>query len=245
MKNKKTLLALFLAAFSSAVFAQSVVITPKKVIYKRTKPNDEYRKTFTLTHPKVKAVNAVLARKIEAAIGFEKNMEISLKEEIGGDIQWLEEGFYDVKYNQNGVLSINLFITGAGAYPSSVNKTIVVDLKTGNRIGPAAVFTNLDGLLAKIKQIQQEKIKANFEERKTDTDFMEVRDEIEELLKKSDFKASDLEGFSVDEKGVTFFYDYGFRHAVQALEPDGDYFLSWAEIKPFVKRTGLLGKFVR
>ena len=58
------------------------------------------------------------------------------------------------------------------------------------------------------------------------------------------FTADDLEGFSVGDDGVTFTFDYGFPHVVKALEPDGKYFMTWNELRPFIKRGGLLGRFV-
>ena len=245
MKIKLLLIPAAIFILSSAAFSQSVVITPKKTVYKRAKPESEYRKTFEITYPKVKAATPAVSRKIEAALSYEKNFEINLKEEINGEYQGLELADFEVGYNKNGVLSVSLFMEGWGAYPSSSTKWIVVDLKTGNRIKPAAVFTNLDGLTAKLKEIQQEKIKANDEELKSDSEYMELREDIAEELKDVDFTADNLEGFSLDEKGVTFHYDYGYRHAIRALAPDGEYFMSWAAIKPFIKSASLLGKFIR
>jgi hypothetical protein len=244
MKIKLSLTLLWLLAFASIAVAQSVVITPKKVTYKRTKPITDFKKTFTVNYPKVKAANAALSRKIESVISFEKNFNFSLKEEMG-EIQWLEEGDYEVLYNKNGILSINLFITGSGAYPDSSNKTIVVDLKTGNKVLPVNVFTDISGLIGKIKQIQKENIKKGIEEIKTDPDFQSGQAEIEARLKRADFKPGDLEGFSISGEGVTFTYDYSFPHVIQALEPNGSYFMRWAEIKPFIKPAGLLGRFIR
>jgi hypothetical protein len=43
---------------------------------------------------------------------------------------------------------------------------------------------------------------------------------------------------------VTFLYDAGFPHAIQALEPNGNYFFSYAELRPFIKKDGLLGTFI-
>src|SRR5215213_402932 len=209
MKIKPILLLLMLGLFSMVAFAQSsVVVTPKKVTYTRRKPNADYKKTFTVTYPKVKAASPALAKKIEAAIGYEKNLGFTLKEEISGDVQWLEEADYEVKYNKNGILTVNLFITGTGAYPSSANETVVVDLKTGNKVLPANVFTNINGLIGRIKQIQQEKIKSGVEEIKSDPSYTELQTEIEEQLKNADLKAANLEGFAVETDGVTFFYDY-------------------------------------
>ncbi|HEY8562878.1 MAG TPA: hypothetical protein VIL74_21045 [Pyrinomonadaceae bacterium] len=237
------LAAVFL--FSAAAFSQSVIITPKKTVYRRLKPESDYRRTFTITYPKVKAASLVLSRKIESVLSFEKNFELNLKEEIAGEYQWLESGDYRVGFNRNGVLSIELFIEGSGAYPSTSVRRIVVDLQTGNRIKAPDAFANPDALAARVRQIQREKIEANYEDRREDEDFKELREDIAEELKDVDFTAENLEGFTVDDKGVTFHYDYGFRHAIRALEPDGDYFLAWTEIKPFIKPAGLLGKFVR
>lgn len=231
--------------FSSAAFSQTVTITPKKTVHKRVRPESDYRATFTITYPKIKAANPALSKKIEAALSYEKNFEIDIKEQIESDEQWLEEADFDVIYNQNGLLCVNLFMTGSGAYPTTSNRRLVVDLKTGDVVTPENVFTDIEGLLAEIRKIQQANIREGIEELQADRDFQEVRDEIEGILKNADFKAEDLKGFAVDANGVTFSYRYGFRHAIQAMEPNGDYSLSWAELRPFIKPTGLLAGFVR
>jgi hypothetical protein len=59
-----------------------------------------------------------------------------------------------------------------------------------------------------------------------------------------EFKIENLNEFSVSSKGVTFLYDAGYPHVIQALEPNGRYFLSYAELKPYIKPGGLLGQFV-
>src|SRR5215203_3739395 len=117
MKIKFFFPLLFLFAFSSFVLSQSVVITPKKVTYTRRKPIADYKKTFTINYPKVKASTVALSRKIEAALSYEKNFQFTLQEEMG-EIQWLEESDFEVVYNKKGVLCIILFINGMGAYPS-------------------------------------------------------------------------------------------------------------------------------
>ena len=242
MKIKLFLPLLLVFGLSTVAFAQSVVITSKKTTYTRRKPIADFKKTFTINYPKVKASTAALSRKIEAALGYEKNFGFTLKEEMS-EIQWLEEAVYEVGYNKNGILSVNLTISGSGAYPDSSGKTVVVDLKTGNKVLASNVFTNINGLIGKLKELQQAEIKQGIEEIKKEPDL--AGENPEDLFKESDLKAANLEGFAVDEKGVTFTYDYGFPHAIQALELDGKYFLSWAELKPYIKRTGLLGRFVR
>ncbi|HYJ45883.1 MAG TPA: hypothetical protein VEV81_04655, partial [Pyrinomonadaceae bacterium] len=59
------------------------------------------------------------------------------------------------------------------------------------------------------------------------------------------FKSADLDDFSVGARGITFLYDAGFPHVVQALEPVGRYFFSYAQLKPYIKRDGPLALFIR
>jgi len=242
MKIKILLLLLLVFAFSSITFAQSVVITSKKVTYKRPKPEMDFKKTFMINYPKVKAANARLSKKIETTISYEKNLALNLKDELG-EIQWLEEADYEVGYNQNGILSINLFVSGSGAYPSSSSKTIVVDLRTGNKVRYIDVFKNLNELITKIRTMQKEEIKEAIKVIKEDPDYNDL--DTDELFQNKDFKLAYFEGFSLDDQGVTFGYNYGFRHAIRALQPDGTYFFSWAQLKPFIKPAGLLGRFIR
>jgi hypothetical protein len=242
MKIKLFLLTALLF-FVPAVFAQKVLITPKKIIYKRLKPNDDSKKTFIVTYPKVKAANAVLAKKIETAISFDKNLKLELNEEIKGDIQWLEEAEYDVLYNNRGILCVDLFVTGWGAYPSSSTKTVVVDLRTGKKIGPGDVLTNFPALVARLKILQRKDIAEGIKVIKADPDFSD--ENTDELFKDADFTAADLDNFAVFATGVTFYYDYGFPHVIQALEPDGSYFVKWKDLKPFIKPGSQFAQFAR
>jgi len=242
MKIKILLLSTLVFVFSTIAFAQSVVITSKKITYTRPKPELDFKKTFKINYPKVKAANAALSKKIETTISYEKNFDFTLKEEMG-EIQWLEEADYTVDYNKNGILSIELFVTGSGAYPSSSIKNVVVDLKTGNPVRPVDVFTNLNALVAKIRIMQKAEVKEAIKVIREDPDYND--ENTEELFQNKDFKLADFEGFSLYEKGATFRYNYAFRHAIQALQPDGTYFFSWAQLKPFIKPAGLLGRFIR
>ena len=242
MKIKILFGLLFVLAFSFASFAQSVRITPKKVTYKRPKPIADYKKTFTVTYPIVKAATPALSRKIERTISYEKVSNLNIEEEKG-EIQWLEEADYEVKYNKNGILTITLFVTGTGAYPSTFLKTVVVDLKTGNRVAPQDVFTNLAKLAAKAKEKQKAEVEKSLKEIKSDPANKDYDDF--NFFENTDFTVENLEEFAVDDKGVTFIYDYGFPHVIFALQPDGKYFFSWAELKPFIRRGGLLAKFIR
>lgn len=238
----KLLLGLLIFACSFPVFAQSVTITPKTVKYTRPKPIADFKKIFTVTYPKVKAATPALSRKIENAISFENNFELNIEEERT-EIQWLEETGFDVGYNKNGILTITLSVSGTGAYPSVYKKTVVVDLKTGNRVAPPGVFTNLKALAAKVKAAQKAEIEKTLKEIKSDPENKDY--EPFDFFDNTDYAVENLKEFAVDDKGVTFIYDYGFPHVILALQPEGRYFFSWKQIKPFIKRDGLLARFVR
>lgn len=241
MKIKSLLFIALIALFSSIASAQSVVITPRKISYKRPKPLSEYKKSFTVTYPKVKGLNPALARKIENAISYEGAFDLKVKEEIS-EIQWLEEAGYQVDYNKNGILSVTLRIDGSGAYPSGVEKPVVVNLKTGEKVSPRDVFVRLNALVAKCKDVQRAEVK---------TAVAEIKKENPEeenpatLFQDTNFTLKDLNKFSVSDKGITFWYDYGFPHVIQAFQPEGRYFFSWAKLQPFIKPGGLLARFVR
>lgn len=233
---------ILLLIFVPAVFAQTVVITPHKTVYRRPKPLVAYKKSFTVVRPRVRGLSAALNKKVENTISYERVSNLNIREEIR-EIQWLEEASYEVNYNKNGILDITLIVSGSGAYPSDYQKTVVVDLKTGAQARPQDVFTNLAGLAAKVKKAQQAEMKNAREEYKKDPDSADF--DPSEYFGQADFTVKNLNEFTLSDKGLTFIYDYGFPHVVQAFQPSGRFFYSWAELKPFVRRDGLFGKFVR
>jgi hypothetical protein len=240
--NRKLLLILIVIAAAVAAYGQSVQVTPKRVVYKRPKPIMDFKKEFSVTYPKISGVSRPLAAKIEKAISYSSNLNFKVRDELG-EYQWLEEASFDVDYNKRGILSVYLTLMGTGAYTSSFGKNVVVDLKTGNRVTPAAVFVNLDGLAAICRQRQEDEMKDALEAIKRDEPgFAESANE---FFKIANFRAANLDWFLIDDNGVTFVYDYSFPRIALNLQPDGRYVFSWAELKPYIKRGGLLGKFIR
>jgi hypothetical protein len=242
MKIKSLLLIVAMAVLCQGIAAQPVTITGKKIVYKRPKPFSPEKKTFWINHPRVKAATPALSKKIQAAISFEKVIPLSVNEEIN-EVQWLEEADFKVDYNNNDILTVTLTIYGSGAYPSSSDKTIVVDAKSGNRVKASDIFVGLNGLAAMIRKAQEKEIAEAIEVIKKDPDIKET--DPESLFADANYTAADLKEFAVSDKGVTFIYDYGFPHVIEALQPDGKYFFSWAELKPFIKPAGLLTRVAR
>jgi hypothetical protein len=240
MKKHIFAIVLTILAFASFNLAQSVVITSKKTTYRRPKPMSAYKKTFTVTRPRVKASTPALSKKIEAAISYEKVSDLNIKEELS-EVQWLESADYTVNYNKNGILDLTLSVEGSGAYPSTYNRPVIVNTKTGGTVTPREVFTNLAGLAAKCKKAQEAEIKQAIIDIKKDNPDEENP---ASLFESSDFKIENLNKFTVSDKGITFLYDYDFPHVILALQPNGEYFFSWKALKPFVKPAGLFGRFV-
>ncbi len=243
MKLKPLVLLLFIIVFSSVAFSQSVTITSKKVTFNRAKPLADYKKSFTVNYPKVKAATPAVSKKIEKSISYETVLGVNVEEEKN-EIQWLETADFEVAYNKNGLLCMLLFAEGSAAYPSTNVKTVVVNTKIGTIIKPVDAFTNLKSLAVKLKKMQTSEIAAAKKEIIADKEnYGDVN--ADEMFDNTDFTVENIDEFAIDDKGVTFKYDYGFPHVSQALQPSGNYSMTWAELKPYVKKTGVFAKFAK
>lgn len=239
MKPRTILLVLFVGLASTAAAAQTVTIVPKKTIHRRPKPQVDFKKTFSIRSPIAKASTPALSQKITASISPIKVLDINLKEEMS-EYQWLEEADYKVLFNQQGILCVELWMTGTAAYPDSVTKTVVVDIGKGTRVAATDVLKDLDKLAPLVKKKQRAEIDSATKEMRSDPDARP-----DELFSETNFAVEDFKDFAVDASGVTFMYDYGFPHVLEALQPEGKYHFTWAELKPFIRSDGLLAQFVR
>lgn len=239
MKIKTILIGLTVALLSAAAAGQTVTIVPKKTVYRRPKPQVDFKRTFSIRSPIVTAATPALSQKITAAISPINVLEIDLKEEMN-EYQWLEEADYKVLFNQQGVLCVELWMTGTAAYPDGVTRTVIVDIAKGTRVTVHDVLTDLEKLAALVKKKQQAEVAAATKEMKSDPDA-----DPKALFSETNFTIEDFKEFAADATGVTFLYDYGFPHVFEALQPDGKYHFTWAELKPFIRTDGLLGRFVR
>ena len=243
MKIKRLFLAVLMLAFAGAGFAQTVKITSKKQVYTR-KPQEgfDHKKTFTVNFPKISGLSAALNKKTENSLSYERVFDFKLQEEIN-EFSWLDEADYEVIYNKNDLLSVALSINGSGAYPSGSTKHIVVNLKNGNPVKAKDVFIKIPELARLADKSLQARIKKEIAEMKKDS--AEDAQTMSEELNGKTFTAENLEFFSVSDQGVTFYYDYGLPHVIQALEPDNAFLFTFRQLKPYISPNGLLAKFVR
>ncbi|MFN6964040.1 MAG: hypothetical protein ACK4S4_09780 [Pyrinomonadaceae bacterium] len=238
MKLRRSILFLFALAAgllcSGDLWAQNVTVRPKVTVYHRKLPIADFKRTFTIRRPIVTARSPQLSKLITAAVDPVSILEIDIKDEIN-QTQWLTAADYRIVLNSRGVLSVEVWMEGVGAYPDGVTRWVVVDTANGLSVAARDVFTDLEKLAARIKRMQTaevQKVKA-------------AEPDSADLLSGADFTVADLDKFSVDARGVVFHYEYGFPHVAKALEPAGEFRLSWRQVKPFVKRGGLLERFVR
>lgn len=243
MKAKLLLIAAFLILSTSA-FSQSVVVTPKKTVYNRPNPSSEYKKSFTVNYPQVKAATPAISTSIESLLNYEKAFPgLSIKEQTTSE-EYLSEADYTVNYNKNNILDISLWYEGVGAYPSTFTKNLVINTQTGTRVRPADVFVKLPQLAAMVRKAQLAEIaKAKVEYKKDAAENENFTGD--EYFKAAKFTAVELNNFTISDEGVTFNYNYEFPHVVLALQPEGKYFFSWAQLKPYIKNDGLLSRFIR
>lgn len=241
-KNLISLLIFSFSLFAAVAAGQSFEIKGELVTYTRPDPLVEFKKTFTVNYPRVKASTPALSSKIESLLSYEKAFDFTIEEEKT-EQQWLEEADFDVPYMKNGLLSITLHITGSAAYPDHVVKRLNIDTVGGVRLFPKDVFRNLAGLAARVKQMQAAEIVKAKRAMRKDPEAQDL--DPNETFARANFRTTELNAFQVTEKGVTFYYDFGFPHVMKALEPDGEYHLSWKGIRPFVKPGSPLAKALK
>ncbi|MEO8042608.1 MAG: hypothetical protein ABI646_08370, partial [Acidobacteriota bacterium] len=130
-----------------------------------------------------------------------------------------------------------------------VTKFLVFDIRTGRKLNHSDLFipARLPDLLAKIRTVmkrgEEAALKKSEEMRSMLADFRAIDPEFHPLPEKIEFK--DLQGFGISDTGVTFKYDYGYPHVAEALEPPGDFFIAYYDLKPLIRTDGLLARFVR
>jgi hypothetical protein len=250
---KKSILALsVLLVLASLGLAQNISITPKKIVHKRIgKQVPREKRTFVVTYPLVSgSIAAATKKRLENTISYWRVFETTLQENQG-EYHWLSEMSYTVNYNKNGILDIALTQEGVGAYPDGQTVNLVVDLKTGEAIKFRDVFKSnsltrfAEMVNTKLNSEKQDTIqRINRGEFGGEND-KEANESLKEQVSGLIFTAETFNEFSINDKGVTIIYDAGFPHVIKAAQPDGRYFFTWAELKPFIKPDGLLGRFVR
>jgi len=224
-----------------------VVVRPRTIVIVRR----ELAKTFpgkqraTIKYPLISGLSdARVLRRVQSLLQVKNVFDTSVAEYRDGN--WLEEFSYEVSYNKNYILDITFTQDGLGAYPDTQTKHFAINLKNGAVIKASDAFLpqKLNGLLELVKgkfRAELRQVLVDLRESKSDPEDIRIAKEAQEAL---EFKLSDIDDFSISDKGVTFLYDAGYPHVIQAFEPEGRYFFSYPELKSYIKLDGPLGQFI-
>jgi hypothetical protein len=199
----------------------------------------------TIKFPVISGLDhARVLRRVQSILQIKNVFDTSVAEYR--EDNWLEEFDYKVNYNKNQILDITFSQSGSGAYPDSQTKHFAINLKNGTVIKASDAFEQhklipLAGLVGAKFRAELDRILKDLAESKSDPEGIRIAKEAQEAL---EFKLSDIDDFSIGDKGVTFLYDAGYPHAIQAFEPNGEYFFSYSELKSYIKRDGPLGQFI-
>ncbi len=235
---------------SRAAAIDRAIVTRKRVVIVRTGQlarQFPHKRRAVVTYPVVSGLSdARVLRKVRAALDLKNVFETSLVEYRQD--AWLEELDFKVNYNKHHLLDITFWQTGSGAYPDTHREHFTVSLQTGDVLKAADVFEpgTLPALAGLAHEKLLEEVRGLVKAVEDDKDIpAEEKASLKESLSALSFGVEDLDEFVVSDAGLTFLYDAGFPHVIQALEPDGEYFFSYARLGPYLKRTGPLGRFVK
>jgi hypothetical protein len=153
-------------------------------------------------------------------------------------IGWLYEVNYEVNYNRDYILDITFWQSGCGAYPDTQYGHVALNLKTGNEIRASDVFepSSMGRLAALVNGRLHSYIRESIKEWAASGS-----DVAEDFPPNAKFRIRDLDKIRVEQRGVTFLWQFGFPHVIKPLEPsDGGFFFTYDELKHYIRKDGLL-----
>ncbi|MEP6570815.1 MAG: hypothetical protein ABJC10_13670 [Acidobacteriota bacterium] len=203
------------------------------------------KKRAVVVYPVVTGLSAPVLQRVRSLLDFKNIFDYSLRDYRQD--RWLDEFGYTVNYNRNYLFDITFSESGSGAYPDDQTKHFLINLRNGrvSKASDAFVESKVAALSPLVNQKLQAELKeilVSLRESKSDPEDLRIAGEAQEML---EFKVENLDDFSVGAKGITFLYDAGYPHVIQAFEPAGRYFFSYSELKSFIKPDGPLGQFIR
>jgi hypothetical protein len=242
------------------------VITEKTVTLISRRKDGGDAKTATIRYPLVTGIEDPIAlKKIRSALSLKRVFGESLAEiqaefkAEGDSFPWLDGIDYTVNYNRRFILDITFTIEGTGAYPSSSWVHRLIDLKTGEIIKArhsfrrallrqlaAKVDLKMQRAIEEIKEDSRKELESlkDSQDRAKYEDHMAYDEHMRSVLEGKRFTIRCLDNFRIDDRGVTFLYDFGMPHMILAMEPESEYFFSWPELKPYLDPAGVLKDFI-
>ncbi len=151
--------------------------------------------------------------------------------------------FYDflVHHDGHGVLSLTVRDSGWGAYPATGMQSFNFQANGEALTAADALLPEATEPLLELLRKQQEAAIAQARRGLTP----EEHTEFDEMLTSSDgrpnrIEAKHLEQFVIEAEGLRFYYHFGFRRALEALTPLGEYFIPYAQLQSYLAPSGPL-----
>jgi hypothetical protein len=195
--------------------------------------------TATVAYPLVQSLGTLSLKQILGKSAAELQAEAQ-------DYSWMTRISYRVNYNRHFLLDLTVTEEGMGAYPDAFERHRVVDLRSGRALRAADVFDRdqMTALVALVNQAMEAEKQAKIAEVTSADKGENEAAGIVQQLQEHRFRLKHLNDFMVDDRGVTFRYEYGFPHVIKAAQPDGRYFFSYADLRPFMRSDGALAQFM-
>jgi hypothetical protein len=203
-------------------------------------------------YPVFSGLPPAILKELQASAGLKAGTGSSL-EEWKKEFQeswWLVEIDYEVTYNRHDLLCMTYSIDGMGAHPNTDTKDLAANLKTGRRLAAKDMFkpASLEELAAKVDRLRSAEVEKAIQEHRAHLEEYEMTEEylteIMEPAVQSRFGVENLDTFRLDDKGITFVRDFEFPHAHLALEPSGEFFLTYEELRPYINPEGPLARLI-
>ncbi len=252
--RKLNVFAFFIIVCGSTAQAQQsvqtgvAIIQPRTVVLTRTpKIARQFpdRKTARVRYPIVSGLaDAAITSRVQKILAVENAFGTSLKEYRQDS--WLTDFGYNVGYNKDYLLDITFRQEGMSAYPDSQRKHFLINLKNGEVIKAVDAFepARLAKLAALVDEKLHREVRESLQRLSQDKDASaEEKESLRSTFAELKFSEEHLDEFSVSDRGITFLFDAGFPHVIQALQPNGEYFFSFAQLQPYIKRDGPLNVF--
>ncbi len=231
------------AQVSHSADTGAVVIQKKTaVLVRKGKFVKDYpdRRTAKISYPVIKGgvSNPSVLAKVRSLLTLKNIFDTSLAEYRSDT--WLSELDYKINYNKNFILDITFRQEGVAAYPDSQEKHLAINLRTGNLIKALDVFkaASLQALADLVNKKLQAEIQETIAQVNQDKSLdANERESVPGLFEGLKIEISNLDDFKIDDNGLTFLYDAGFPHVVQAYQPVGEYKFSYEELRPYLIRV--------
>ena len=227
-----------------------VTITPHTVAFPRK--SNPVRASWpdektVINYPEITGLrNETVLNRIQTTLQLKNVFGFTVEEYREDESGWLETVGFTVNYNRDYILDIRFMELGSAMHGEVIQKRFTIDLRTGNVLTPTDIFVaeRMDQLSKLVDKKLQEEIKEIRDRFRNAGE--QVPSDLENIFRKLKFETADLSNFEVNTTGVMFAKKVSFPHGFgfDLYRPDGRYYFTHAELKPYLRTDGLLWQFV-